>query len=131
MKKMNMVDKFEAISKMLNGETVEGFSLEDAHEFLRGRIEQVNKKNASGGGERKPTAQQIANDGYKATIVDVLTELGEPATIATIQKQDAGLAELSNQRISALITQLVDKGNGIVVRTEVKGKAHFALRSAE
>lgn len=125
MKKMNMVEKFGAIKAMLNGEKVENFSVADALEFLDGRIDQVNKKNASGNGERKPTKTQLANEGVKATIVEVLTASGKPMTIADIQKANAEMAELTNQKISALLTQLV-KANE-VVRTEVKGKAHFAL----
>lgn len=123
MKKMNMVEKYNAVVKMLNGETVEGFTLDDAKAFLNGRAELAAKKNASGGGERKPTAQQIANEGIKATIVATLTET--PMTIGDIGKANTDLAELSNQRMSALLTQLVN--SGAVVRTEVKGKAYFAI----
>ena len=129
MKKMNMVAKFEGVINLLNGKSVEGFSKEDAEVFLRERIAQTAKKNASGG--NKPTAQQIANEGIKTTIVEVLGELGVPSTITDMQKYSAELANLSNQRITSLLTQLVDKGNGSVVRTEVKGKAHFALRAED
>ena len=125
MKKMNMVEKFGAIKAMLNGESVENFSIEQAIEFIDGRIEQVEKKNAAGGGERKPTKTQIANEGIKETIVAVLRESVEPMTIDSMQKASAELVEYKNQKISALLTQLI-KAN-IVVRSEVKGKAHFAL----
>ena len=120
-----MVEKFGAIKAMLNGEQVENFSIEQAIEFIDGRIEQVEKKNAAGGGERKPTKTQIANEGIKETIVSVLREGAEPMSIDSIQKASAELAEYKNQKISALLTQLI-KAN-IVVRSEVKGKAHFAL----
>lgn len=124
MKKMNMVEKFGAIKAMLNGEQVENFSIKEAIEFIEGRIEQVNKKNA-GGGERKPTKTQLENEGVKETIVSALSAIGVPATIGEVQKSSAELGELSNQKISALLTQLVKAG--AVVRTEVKGKAHFAV----
>lgn len=124
MKKMNMVAKYEAIKAMLNGEQVENFSINEAIEFIEGRIEQVNKKNA-GGGERKPTKTQLENEGVKETIVSALSAIGVPATIGEVQKSSAELGELSNQKISALLTQLVKAG--AVVRTEVKGKAHFAV----
>ena len=122
MKKMNMVEKFGAIKTMLNGEQVEGFSLAEALEFLDGRIAITEKKNASGNGERKPTKEQIANAGVKEQIVEFLRDSAKPVTIGEICK---GVGIESNQKISALLTQLV-KG-GAVVRTEVKGKAHFAL----
>ena len=130
MKKMNMVDKFTAVKAMLNGETVEGFTLADAMEFLDGRIEQTEKKNASGNGERKPTKTQLENEGIKGAIVEFLRSAEKPATIGEIGKA-VGIE--SNQKVSALVTQLltVRKGepnpNGCVVRTEVKGKAYFAI----
>ena len=124
MKKMNMVDKFTAVKAMLNGEQVENFSVADAIEFINGRIEQVNKKNASGNGERKPTKTQLENEGVKGDILNALSAVGKPATITDLQKSCVELADLSNQKISALLTQLV-KANA-VIRTEVKGKAHFA-----
>lgn len=122
--KLKVVDKFGAIKAMLNGEPVENFSVADALAFLDERIAITEKKNASGG-ERKPTKEQIANEGVKDTIKAVLGEVGVPATITDLQKASAELGAFSNQKISALLTQLV-KG-GAVVRTEVKGKAHFAL----
>ena len=73
----------------------------------------------------RPTPQQMENEGLKGTIVSVLAELGTPTTIRDLQKCNTTLASLSNQRISALLTQLIKAEK--VVRTEVKGKAHFAL----
>ena len=122
--KLKVVDKFGAIKAMLNGEVVENFSIADAVAFIDERIAITEKKNANGNGERKPTKEQIANEGVKETIVAVLNEIGVPATIGDVQKASAELGEFSNQKISALLTQLV-KAN-VVSRTEVKGKAHFA-----
>ena len=134
MVKMKVVDKFEAIKAMLNGEKVENFTLEDATEFLDERIAITEKKNASGGGERKPTKTQLENEGIKAQIVDVLTNADKPMTIGEIGK---ALGIESNQKVSALVTQMltVRKGaaveGGVIDRTEVKGKAYFALATKE
>lgn len=134
MKKMNMVDKFTAIKAMLNGEKVENFSMADALAFLDGRIEQVNKKNASGNGERKPTKTQLENEGIKGDIVEFLRTATQPVSIGDICK---AVGVESNQKISALVTQMltVRKGevnpDGCIVRTEVKGKAYFALATEE
>ena len=57
----------------------------------------------------------------------MLTET--PMTITDITKSNAELSGYSNQKISALLTQLL-KANA-VVRTEVKGRAHYALPSVE
>lgn len=88
-------------------------------EFIDHELELLAKKNAS---EKKPTAQQVANEGLKEVILNVLTENGGMMTITDIQKSAAELAELSNQRISALVRQMV----GISVeRVEDKRKAYF------
>lgn len=113
----------EMFTEIMN---VPGLS-DEQRAFLARRIELTEKKNAKGAST--PTKTQVANEGIKAVIVEVLTEANEPMTISALQKASAELAELSNQKLSALITQLIDKGHGCVVRSEVKGKAHFALRS--
>lgn len=131
MKKMNLVSKFTAVKSMLNGEKVEGFSLEDALTFLDERIAQTEKKNASGSnGERKPTKEQIENAGIKESIVEFLATCNKPVTIGEIGKA-VGIE--SCQKISALVSQELTVRKGVpnpagrIVRSEVKGKAHFAL----
>ena len=89
-------------------------------EFIDHELELLAKKNAS---EKKPTAQQVANEGLKQTIVDALTENGGLMTVTDVQKSCEELAELPNQRISALLRQLKDDGK--VDRVEDKRKAYF------
>ena len=97
-------------------------------EFLEKRIEITKKKNASGSGENaKPTKTQIENEGIKNTIVSVLTTT--PTAITDLIKSSADLAGYTNQKVSALLTQLLKERR--VVRTEVKGKAHYALPTDE
>ena len=128
--KLKVVDKFGAIKAMLNGEPVENFSVEDAIEFLNERIAITEKKNASGNGERKPTKEQIANEGIKTEILGYLATQSEPVSIKDIC---VGVGIDNPQKITALVSQMltVRKGvampDGKVVRTEVKGKAFFAL----
>ena len=131
MKKMNMVEKFTAIKALLNGEKVEGFTVADALAFMDNRIEQTEKKNASGSNsERKPTKEQLANEGIKEQIVAFLRTQSAPVPMGEIMKA-VGIE--SNQKVTALVSSMltVRKGevnpNGCIVRTEVKGKAHFAI----
>ena len=79
---------------------------------------QFEKKNSA---EKKPTATQVANEGIKSVILETLGE--KSMTITEMQKANSELAELSNQKISALIKQMTD--NGSVVREEIKRKAYF------
>ena len=131
MKKMNMVEKFGAIKAMLNGEKVENFSVADAIKFLDTRIELTEKKNANGNGERKPTKTQVENEGVKDYIVAFLTTKTEPVSIKDICK---GVGVDSPQKITALVSAMLTERKGVanpdgcIVRTEVKGKAFFALK---
>lgn len=135
MKKMKVVDKFAGIKAMLNGEKVEGFTLAEALAFLDERISITEKKNASGSNaDRKPTKEQIANEGIKQEILNFLATQTEPVPMGEIMKA-VGIE--SNQKVTALVSSMltIRKGevnpNGKVVRSEVKGKAHFALAEQE
>ena len=86
----------------------------------------IDKKN---GAERKPTATQTENVGYKKAIVDYLGTCDSAQTIGDIIKGCAEVADLTNQRVSAIVRQLKD--DGIVVREEIKRKAYFSLAEVE
>lgn len=79
---------------------------------------QFEKKNSA---EKKPTATQVANEGIKGVILETLGN--GSFTVSELQKFNPELAGLSNQKISALIKQMVE--NGSVVREEIKRKAYF------
>ena len=126
-KKMTMVEQYNATIALLNGETVEDYSVADAVKFLTGRAEQTAKKNAGGGGgERKPTKTQVENEGIKAQILDVMGNAEGRMTVGELMKE---LAIESNQKVTSLLTQL--RKDNKVVRVEEKGVAYYTLPSAE
>ena len=90
----------------------------EIHAKLEKMKVQFEKKNSA---EKKPTATQIANEGIKNLILEVVGD--SSLTITEMQKINGELAELSNQKISALLKQMVE--NGSVVREEIKRKAYF------
>ena len=112
-KKMTKREMFEQIKA--------NYQLTDAEvAFIDHELELLAKKNAS---EKKPTAQQVANEGLKSTIIEVLTANGGLMTVTDVQKSCEELSALSNQRVSALLRQLKDDGK--VERVEDKRKAYF------
>ena len=90
-------------------------------EFINKELELLNKKNGKNG----QTKGQKENEGYKDTIVEILTRVGKGLTISEIQAEDETLAQFSNQKISALLTQLVN--DKIVTRTKDKKITTFAI----
>lgn len=91
----------------------------DVKEKLEKMKVQFVKKN---GAERKPTASQKENATLKVAILNGM-ESGKAYTITDLMKSIEELADLSNQRVSAIVRQLKDEGS--VVRTEEKRKAYF------
>ena len=79
------------------------------------------KKNSA---EKKPTAQQTANIGIMSAIVEGM-EPNRLYTVTEVIKSIPACADMTNQRVSALLRQLVEGGK--VKRTEDKRKAYFSL----
>ena len=88
-------------------------------EFIDHELELLAKKNSA---EKKPTAVQVANDGIKDAIYEGMTE-GTLYTITDLIKNVDACAELTNQRVSALVRQMI--ADGKVERIEEKRKAYF------
>ena len=96
---------------------------DDLVEFVDGRVAQLDKKNSA---ERKPTAKQVENANFKA---DILAWM-EPDTLYLSAEVVKGVpsivdAGVSAQRVSAMLTQLVN--DGAIVRTEEKRKNYYSL----
>ena len=114
MKKMTKRDYFTAI--------LEKYPLTaDEKAFVEHELDLLAKKNAS---DKKPTAQQTANEGIKTAILEGMTP-NRLYTVTEIQKEVLKGAELSNQKVTALLRQLKDAG--LVVKTEDKRKSYFSL----
>ena len=92
--------------------------------FIDHEIELLARKNATTG-ERKPTKTQIANEGIKAEILDLMN-VGTTYLISDMMKMFPTLGEYSSQKVVALVRQLVDEGK--VDREVVKGKAYFTKK---
>lgn len=92
---------------------------DDEKNFCEHELELLAKKNSA---EKKPTAVQVANDGIKSAIYEGMTE-GTLYTITDLIKSVDACAELTNQRVSALVRQMI--ADGKVERIEEKRKAYF------
>jgi DNA-binding HxlR family transcriptional regulator len=120
MQKITIATKFDALADYIqNGENSIFPTPEDAIEFINDRKEKAVKK----AGSRKPTATQKANEGIKAVILDNLT--AEGITVTEMMQNIPDLAGYSNQKLSAILRQMVLDGS--VVKTVDKKKSYFSL----
>ena len=118
-KKMTKREKFEMLAKIAEVKANPMLA-----EFIEHELELLAKKNASGSG--KLTAVQVANNGIKEEILECMgKEPNRLFTISEMQKVFPCCAELSNQRVSALVRQLI--ADGKVERLEEKRKAVFRI----
>lgn len=117
-KKLTKRDRFEALLKMSEVQ-----ANPDMVTFIEHEIELLAKKNA---GDKKPTAKQMENDTVKQVILDEMTANPDKLyTVTDLIKGVPELADYSNQRVSALLRQMIE-GN-TVVKTVDKRKSYFSL----
>ena len=118
----NKITKREVIRMMMNEEVVKANPTYVA--YLENELALLDKKAQN----KKATKTQEQNVGIKATILKVLATIGS-GTVTDIQNGNEELSALSNQKVSALIRQLVESGE--VVRTTDKKKSIFSLAISE
>ena len=118
----NKITKREVIGMMMNEEVVKANPTYMA--YLENELALLDKKAQN----KKATKTQEQNVGIKATILEVLAIIGS-GTVTDIQNGDEELSALSNQKVSALVRQLVESGD--VVKTTDKKKSIFSLAENE
>ena len=118
----NKITKREVIGMMMNEEVVKANPTYVA--YLENELALLDKKASN----KKATKTQEENVGIKATILEVLAIIGS-GTVTNIQNSNEKLSALSNQKVSALVRQLVESGE--VVRTTDKKKSIFSLAESE
>ena len=116
------VTKRERFSQLM--EIVKASKVENSTElvaFIEHEVELLTKKNSRSG---KPTKTQVENETIKTQIVSVLERVGKPMTVTQLLAESE-FTGLSNQKVSALLTQL--RKSGEVVRTIEKKVAFYSL----
>ena len=118
----NKITKREVIGMMMKEEVVKANPTYVA--YLENELALLDKKAQN----KKATKTQEQNVGIKATILKVLATIGS-GTVTDIQNGNEELSALSNQKVSALVRQLVESGE--VVKTTDKKKSIFSLAESE
>ena len=90
-------------------------------DFLVHERELLEKKSSNSG----QTKTQKENELVKEKIVNALGAIDKFVTITELQEQNEEMANYSNQKLSALLKQLVD--SNVVARQVDKKKAYFKL----
>ena len=94
---------------------------EDLIKFIDHEIELLNKK-ASASGQSKT---QVENEKIKTIIAEELTRIARAVTISELIKESENLGQYSNQKLSALLKQMVESGT--VTKIVDKKKSLFTI----
>lgn len=108
----------------------ENESMNEVVEKLEKMLETTKKKSAT----RKPTATQAENEVLKKAIASYLDTTGKRMTVSEMMKEIPELADLSNQRVTSLVTALYSKDhpeNRVIEREMDKRKAVFFIPEDE
>ena len=88
--------------------------------FIDHELELLDKKTSA-----KSTKVNTEQVELMKKIVDALNEIGRSVTISELQKENAEMAEYSNQKLSAMLKKLVD--NKQVTKMVDKKKSYFMV----
>lgn len=95
--------------------------------FIENELDLLARKNSV---DRKPTATQKENAELKEKIMELMAD-GEKRTCTEIMKAIPTFEEKGYQlpKVSALVTQLYAKGEGVLDRFEEKRKIYFIIKN--
>ena len=98
----------------------------DLVEFIDHEVELLTKKASS----KSQTKTQKENETVKNEILNALAEVGKAVTVSELMTASPKMSAFTNQKLSALLKQLVESGE--VVKIADKKRSLFALaESAE
>lgn len=119
-KKITKREMFAMVSAVVEKAEIENKA--EMLKFIEHEIELLEKKSSKSG----QTKTQKENVLLMEQLETALAEMNEPVTISEFQEKSGhAIADLSNQKLSALLKKLVEKGS--VVRTVEKKKAYFKV----
>ena len=119
-KKMTKKEMFAMVQAVVENATVENKA--EMIAFIEHEIELLEKKSSKSG----QTKTQKENEILKEELMVALTEMEKPVTISNFcELTSHPVGKLSNQKLSALLNQLVKADR--VVKTVEKKKSYFAV----
>jgi predicted transcriptional regulator len=122
MTKMTKMEKFAMVKAMLESSNAEQKDM--LIEFVEHEMDLLSRKSSKG----TQTKTQKENEILLDRLEEALEEMTDWVTISEFQEFScADVARLSNQKLSALLRKLIDRGS--VVKTTEKKKSFFALTS--
>lgn len=121
MTKMTKVEKFALVKAIVESAQTENKAM--LIEFIDHEVDLLNRKSSKG----TQTKTQKENEILLDRLEEALEEMTSFVTISEFQEfSNSDVAKLSNQKLSALLRKLVERGT--VEKDTFKKKSYFALK---
>lgn len=121
-KKMTRKEMYAEIKAVVETSNLTAERMAEMTAFIDKQVAQLERKS----GSSKPTKTQLENETIKADILEIFATLDKPVTITEFcEKVDHPVANLSNQKLSALFNQLVKAEK--LTKIVDKKKSYFSL----
>lgn len=121
-KKMTRKEMYAEIKAVVETSNLTAERMAEMTAFIDKQVAQLERKS----GSSKPTKTQLENETLKAEILEIFATLDKPVTITEFcEKVDHPVANLSNQKLSALFNQLVKAEK--LTKIVDKKKSYFSL----
>lgn len=118
-KKMTKKEMFALVIEVVNGAEVA--QKEEMLNFLAHEVELLERKSS----KSTTTKTQAENEKIMVLVAEGLAEMGKPVTITELMAGSEKVAGLSNQKLSALLRIMKERGE--VVKITEKKKSFFSL----
>ena len=117
-------DLFNAILAIVADENC-GLNVETRDAITEGIQHEIDLLDRKASTPKKPTAQQVENETFKADILAYLSTEDAPRCIKEIQAGVPSVSEISNQRITHILTAMVNAG--VLVKDYVKKTPFYVI----
>ena len=114
-----IVENFVGDELFADGGTLASTNKDGLLTFIDHEVELLSRKRST---SSKPTKRQVENEALKGRIAEILSDEGQTVTAILGELNDENL---TNQRVSALLRQMV--ASGTARKEMVKGKAMFYI----
>jgi len=114
---MTKKENFAVIRTIIENTAVE--NQDELLTFIDHEVKLLSRKRSTAS---KPTKRQVENEALKGRIAEILNDEGQTVTAIL---GELGDENLTNQRVSALLRQMV--ASGTAQKEMVKGKAMFTI----
>lgn len=124
MTNMTYVQAIDYVLEVLGSDEVVAHGAENHAEVID-KMKALKTRLAKRSTSKTPTKTQVENEGFKATIIEYLTEVDSPKSIKELQSEITDISGLTNQRITHMLTDLVK--SKILTKEYVKKTPYYSI----